>query len=60
MVGIPGQPVGLCSQVSCTFVSHDKLYPEEGGIQWLHRLISVQSGESLHVPRVGGLTQDFL
>ena len=60
MVGVPGHSVGLRSEVSCTFVSHDKLYPEEGSVQWFHWLISVQPGESLHVQPIGGLSQDFL
>ncbi|KAA8596072.1 hypothetical protein FQN60_011363 [Etheostoma spectabile] len=48
------------ANVSCTFVSQDKLYPEEGIIQRRDWLISVQLGESLHVHPVVGLIQDFL
>ena len=59
MIGEPGQLVGLGPQVSCAFVSHDKLYPEEGAVHRLHGLISVQSGESLHVKCVQRFIQDF-
>ena len=59
VVRVPGHLVGLCTKVGCTFVAHHILRPEDGMVQGGNRLVSVQTGQSLHIVSVTVLVEHF-
>ena len=59
VVRIPGHPVRLSTKVGCTFVAHHILCPEDGMLQGGNGLVSVQTGQSLHIVSVTVLVEHF-
>lgn len=49
--------MGLCLQVTGSFMSDHIFYPKHGLVQWFHGLISVQPREPLHVFPVRGVVR---
>ena len=59
VVRVPGHPVRPGTKVGCAFVAHHILRPEDGVLQGGNELVSVQTGQPLHVVSVTVLVEHF-